>query len=87
MGISVASIAKATARDGFLAHVKGAIANLIIKPPKIDRLGNETMLNFGHAVLKKKPEFTFPKARNIKEDKTGAALAPEPDTFPTGNPA
>jgi hypothetical protein len=25
------------------------------------------MLNFGYALLKEKPTFTFPKAKNIKE--------------------
>jgi hypothetical protein len=78
MGITVASIAKAAARDSFSARLKGTIANLIIKPPKIDKLGNQTMLNFGHAILNRKPEFTFPKARNIKEDRTGPALALDP---------
>ena len=78
MGISVASVAKAAARDGFLARVKGAIANLIIKPPEIEQLGNETMLDFGHAILKQKPEISFPKARNIEENRTVAALTPKP---------
>jgi thymidine phosphorylase len=33
---------------------------------KIDKLGNETMLSFGYALLKQEPEFTFPLAKNIK---------------------
>jgi hypothetical protein len=32
-------------------------------------LGNTTMLEFGDALLQKKPKFTFPMAKNIKESK------------------
>jgi nucleoside 2-deoxyribosyltransferase len=42
---------------------------LFIKPTKVDKLGNTTMLEFGYALLQKKPTFTFPKAKNIKEIK------------------
>jgi hypothetical protein len=72
MGVSVASISRASTRDGFISRVKGAIANLFIKPPKIDNLGNETMLNFGYAIFKQEPEFTFPIAKNIKEESSVA---------------
>lgn len=68
LGVSVASVTRAETQDGFIARIKGTIANLFIKPPKINRLGNETMLDFGYAILKQEPEFTFPKARNIRED-------------------
>lgn len=70
MGLSVDSIARAEKRDGFIARVKGAVANLFIKPPKIDALGNNTLLNFGYALFKQETEFTFPFAKNIKEDST-----------------
>jgi hypothetical protein len=71
MGVKVASITKRLAvSHGFFARVRGAIANLLIEPPKINGLGNETMLNFGYALLKKESEFTFPKAENIKKDRT-----------------
>ena len=69
MGIKVASIAKEGKPAGFFGIIKGAIANLFIKPPKVDKLGNTTMLEFGDALLQKKPAFTFPKAENIKESK------------------
>lgn len=72
MGLSVASIARAEKRDGFFARVKGTIANLFIKPPKIDDLGNETLLNFGYAIFKQEAEFTFPIATNIKEESSVA---------------
>ncbi|MGD0022610.1 MAG: hypothetical protein ABSC54_09945 [Smithellaceae bacterium] len=69
MGIKVASISGKEESGGFFSGLKGAIANLLIKPPKVDKLGNTTMLEFGYALLQKKTTFTFPKAKNIKEIK------------------
>jgi hypothetical protein len=69
MGIKVASIAKKGKSAGFFGWIKGAIANLFIKPPKVDKLGNTTMLEFGDALLRKNATFTFPKAKTIKESK------------------
>jgi hypothetical protein len=76
MGIKVASISKSPNGDGFWGSVKGVVANLFIRPPMVDKLGNDTMLDFGYALLKQKPAFTFPKAKHIKEDRfdMGAAL-------------
>jgi len=75
MGITVASITKKAGGNGPLAQLKAAIANLFIKPVKIDPLGNETLLNFGYALLEQKPSFTFPKADNMKE---AGVLAADP---------
>ncbi|OGP68545.1 MAG: hypothetical protein A2031_00140 [Deltaproteobacteria bacterium RBG_19FT_COMBO_43_11] len=69
MGIKVASISGKTESGGFFSVLKGKIANLLIKPPKVDKLGNTTMLEFGYALLQKNTTFTFPKAKNIKESK------------------
>ncbi len=69
MGIKVASISATAASQGFFSGLKAAIANLFIKPTKVDKLGNTTMFEFGYALLQKKPTFTFPKAKNIKEIK------------------
>ncbi|AQQ09097.1 hypothetical protein L21SP3_00895 [Sedimentisphaera cyanobacteriorum] len=69
MGITIASVAKKNKTAGFFGWIKGAIANLFIKPLKITKLGNTTMLDFGETLLHKKPAFTFPKADNIKERK------------------
>jgi hypothetical protein len=66
MGIKVASISDAESPDGFLGRVKGIIANLLLNPPEVTKLGNQTMLDFGNALLEQKPAFTFPKAKNIK---------------------
>jgi hypothetical protein len=70
MGILIASIHRNTEDESYWGTIKGVIANFFIKPLEVDKLGNDTMLNFGYAILKEKPEFTFPKAKNIKEDRT-----------------
>lgn len=70
MGITVASITDKNESDSFFTGVKGAIANLFLEPPKVAKLGNETMLDFGRTLLERKPAFTFPKATNIKENPT-----------------
>jgi hypothetical protein len=69
MAIKVASIAKEGKSAGFFGFIKGAIANLLLKPPNVNESGNNTMLEFGNALLQKKTTFTFPKAKNIKEIK------------------
>ena len=68
MAIEVASIHKKTEDENFWGTIKGLIANFFIKPLEVDKLGNDTMLNFGYAILKQKPAFTFSKAKNIKEN-------------------
>jgi hypothetical protein len=67
MGIKVASISDTLEPEGFFSRLKGAIANLFLEPTEVDKLGNTTMLEFGNALLQKKPTFTFPKAKNIKK--------------------
>jgi hypothetical protein len=69
MEIIVASISNVKGSEGFISGIMGAIANFFITPPKITKLGNDTMLNFGYAMLKQIPAFTFPKAQNIRENK------------------
>jgi hypothetical protein len=69
MGIKVASISNPKGSEGFSSGLKAAIANLIIKPSQVTKLGNTTMLEFGYALLQKNPTFTFPKAKNITESK------------------
>lgn len=70
MGIKLASVNKSEEYDSCWGNIKGMIANLFIKPFEVDKLGNDTMLNFGYAILKDRQMFTFPKAKNIKEKKT-----------------
>jgi len=69
LGIKVASISAKGGSTGFYSGLKGTIANFFITPPRVDKLGNTTMLEFGYALLQKKTTFTFPKAKNIKESR------------------
>lgn len=69
MGMKLASISKTEESEGFFSSLKGLIANLFIDPTKIDKLGNDAMLDFGSALLEQKPAFTLPKAQNIKENR------------------
>jgi hypothetical protein len=69
MEIKVASVGESPDVGGFWANLKGAIANLLIKPIKVEKIGNDTMLQFGYALAKQESTFTFPRARNIKESK------------------
>ena len=66
MGIEVVSVNKASRPNSYVGRVKGFIVNFFIEPVKISKLGNDTMLNFGQALLNKQTSFTFPKAANIK---------------------
>jgi len=67
MSITVASISKRPSGNGPIGHLKAAIANLFLKPAKIDPLGNDTLLNFGLALFHQEPTFTFPRAVHMKE--------------------
>ena len=67
MGITVASIARKTEKAGLWGRFKAVVANLFIKPVKVDKLGNDTMLDFGYALLKQQPAFTFPRAENLRQ--------------------
>lgn len=84
MDITVASIAKRAGRNGPLQQLKAAIANLFIKPVKIDPVGNQTLLQFGYALFEQKPTFTFPKAGNLKEATVLAYREADPKAEPEG---
>jgi len=73
MGIKVASVSESEESEGFFSRLKGTFANLLITPPKVARLGNETMIKFGYMLWEKRGAFTFPKASNIKD--SGLAIA------------
>ncbi|MGA2172206.1 MAG: hypothetical protein ABSG82_04225 [Sedimentisphaerales bacterium] len=72
MGVKVVSINKATNPNGFMGRIKGVIANWFIEPPRVSKIGNDTMLNFGYALMKEKPAFTFPRAKNLKKTRMAA---------------
>ena len=67
MGVKIASLRDAGEADGVWGNIKGSIANLFIEPLEITTLGNNTMMDLGYALLKGKPTFTFPRAKNLKE--------------------
>ena len=67
MGIKLASVSSDEEVDSYWGHIKGMIANLFIKPLEVEKIGNDAMLDFGYALLKERPAFTFPKAKNITE--------------------
>jgi hypothetical protein len=69
LGIKVASIHAKGGSAGFYSGLKGQIVNFFITPPRVDQLGNATMLAFGNALVQKKAAFTFPKAKNLKESR------------------
>jgi hypothetical protein len=75
MGIKLASVSPAAKPNGFLDGFIGSLANLFLEPPTVSSLGNDTMLNFGTALLNEKPAFTFPRAIKIRQTKT------EPNNF------
>jgi hypothetical protein len=70
MGIKLASINAAANPNGLLAGIKGALANLFVNPPRVDKLGNDTMLDFGLEIFNEKPSFAFPKAKNLRTNRT-----------------
>jgi hypothetical protein len=80
MGIKVASISDAPDTNGIISKLKGVIANLLLRPPPVTKLGNQTMLDFGSALLQQKPAFTFPKAENIKKSRPTILLPGRPHT-------
>jgi len=69
MGIEIASLHKKTEDESYWGTIKALIANFFIHPPRVTKLGNDTMLDFGYALLKQKPAFTFPRAKNLRENR------------------
>jgi hypothetical protein len=63
--LKISAVGKDEESLGTWEHVKGFVGNFFIEPIEIDRLGNDTMLDFGLALYTKEPKFTFPKARNL----------------------
>lgn len=68
MAIKIASVGNDRELNGLWSNIKGAIANLFIKPLGINKTGNDAMLDFGYALVKEEAVFTFPKAENLKKE-------------------
>jgi hypothetical protein len=72
MDITVAAVKLKGAGNNFVQNIMGGIkataANMVLKPIAVEPAGNETMLNFGFALVSKAPSFNFPNASNLKAD-------------------
>ncbi len=73
MEVSVASVKKKGAGEGwwqnFKGGLKGVAVNLLIPPLMVEAVGHQAMLDFGQALASGAPSFTFPRARNLKESR------------------
>lgn len=65
MEIKVDSVASDEASMGFMGSVVGMIANMLIQPLEIAKVGNDQMLRLGLALSNCEETFTFPKAQNL----------------------
>lgn len=72
MGVHVDSVKRRDAGDNLFQKLKGQvvgrIANMLINPITIRQVGNDTMLNFGRALLNRDVAFTFPAAENSQSN-------------------
>lgn len=70
MEVSVASVKRKDAGDGFWQKLKGRVAgaavNMLIDPLTVEAAGHQAMLDFGQALVAGDPTFTFPIARNLQ---------------------
>jgi hypothetical protein len=68
MEVSVASIKRKEAGDGFWqnfkSRVEGAAVSMFLEPLTIQAAGHQAMLDFGQALVEGAPTFTFPRAAN-----------------------
>lgn len=69
LGIKISAVGRDEDSLGALEKVKGFIGNFFIDPIVVDKLGNQTMLDFGIALFEKEEKFTFPKAKNLKSER------------------
>lgn len=65
MDIKLACVGNEEDCEGLWASVKGKFANLFIKPIAISEKGNDSMIDFGTAIVHQKSSFTFPVAENL----------------------
>jgi len=66
MELKISAVGKDEESLGTWAHIKGFLGNFFIDPIEIDKLGNNTMLEFGLGLYNREPKFTFPIAKNLK---------------------
>lgn len=74
MEVTVASVKNKGAGNGLWQNLKGSLkgaaVNLVIAPLRIDPVGQQAMLDFGQALAAGAASFTFPQARNLKQNQT-----------------
>ncbi len=68
MAIKLSAISDSEQDSGFWGSLKGKLANLFLKPIPISKQGNSAMLEFGLYLTNKEDAFTFPRAKNLKEN-------------------
>jgi hypothetical protein len=71
LDLKISAVGKDEESLGMWAHIKGYLGNFFIDPIEIDKLGNNTMLEFGLSLYKKDLTFTFPKAKNLIRTQIG----------------
>ena len=69
MQIKIDALLDVNGREDMFSMFAGSVANMITRPIRIDKDGNDTMLDFGFALHQNKDAFTFPKAKNLTDEK------------------
>ena len=71
MDVTVASVKGKSAADSFWQNLKGKVegeaVNLFLPPLPVENLGNRAMLDFGLALISGSPNYTFPRATNLRQ--------------------
>jgi hypothetical protein len=71
MDITVATVHRKEAADSTWENLKSKIkttaVNWVMKPVAVDPVGHEAMLRFGLALASDAPDFTFPRARSLRQ--------------------
>ena len=65
MEVRLSTLGNEASADGFIASVKGLVANLFISPVVITQHGNDTLFDFATAIYLRESKFTFPLAKNV----------------------
>ncbi|MFW6163601.1 MAG: hypothetical protein ACODAJ_12590 [Planctomycetota bacterium] len=70
MGVTLGSVKPADAGESWWEKARGRIAarvaNLVVKPLRVERIGRDALLAFGRALARREPTFTFPRAPNLR---------------------
>ena len=69
MKIKIDALLDAKGKEDMFSVFAGSVANMITRPIRIDNGGNNTMLDFGFALHQNQGTFTFPKAKNLTDEK------------------